>query len=253
MKLLTIIAICGAGGVLISSCQKERGKEVASEQLNLNNSAQIQVYNASIPNAATDPRRNMVFVDAKVVNGASITYGSLFPSSSTSFAIPGGFNAFLIRDTVVGSVQPQISFAENFQAAKYYTIFMYDTFTAVKQKTVETKIEIPVDTTARVRVANFVYHPTPINGIDIFSKKRNAFIVTNLLPTQVTDFFPYASSLTDTLYVSETGNPANQLDTLNGFNPNKRRSYTLIFRGRWRTNEFNAAPNPRVLTFFANN
>jgi hypothetical protein len=82
--------------------------------------------------------------------------------------------------------------------------------------------------------------------------------VTNLLPTQFTDFMPYASSYTsgvplnDTLIVFENGT-TNRLDTLLNFSPTRKRSYTLIFRGRWRTNEAGGAANPRTLSSFANN
>src|SRR6185295_9415023 len=98
---------------------------------------------------------------------------------STGAAIVGGLKQCLIKDTLSASTQPQISFAESIQAGKSYTIFMYDTFTVIKQKTVETIIQIPADTTARVRFANFVYHPTAIPGIDIFSTRRNGFVATN--------------------------------------------------------------------------
>jgi hypothetical protein len=262
MKTINLIIITGAVVVttvlLFLSCKKETGKEVAIETTNFNNSAIIQVYNASVPSAATDPRRNYVYVDGSPITGARIDFGTFFPSSSTGAAITGGLKQLLIKDTLSASVQPPMSFAETFQAGKSYTIFMYDTFTAIKQKTVETIIQIPSDTTARVRFANFVYYPTAIPGIDIFSTRRNAFVVSNLLPTQVTDFIPYASSLSDTLFVTESGNPSNKLDTLAGFNPTRKRSYTLVFRGRWRTNETiisgtTTAPNPRTLASFPNN
>jgi hypothetical protein len=234
--------------LLITSCVKQI-KDSTPQLNDFSNQSRVQVFNATI--AAT---RNFIYVDGRPVNGVSLIYGGVFPASlNTSFSIPAGFRAFLIRDTLSTSlVQPPMSFAENFQGERTYTIFMYDTVTAAKQKTVQTDIVIPADTTARVRVANFVYFPGVVPGIDIFSKKRNDFIVTNLLPTQVTDFFPYASALNDTLYVTESGNPSNRLDTLNGFNPTARRSYTLIFRGRWRTNEAGGAANPRVLSSFIN-
>jgi hypothetical protein len=246
------------GALFLAGCKKEVGKETAVEQLSFNNTSIFQFFNASIPNAATDPRKDYLYVDAKALTGAHVTYGSLFPSSSTGAAVLSGFRAFLIRDTLVATTQPQISFGETFQAGKSYTIFMYDTFTVAKQKTVESNIIIPDDTTARVRIANFIYHPTTVPGIDIYSVKRGSNIVTNLLPTQVTDFMPYASSFTsgfplnDTLIVFENGT-TNRLDTLVNFSPTRKRSYTLIFRGRWRTNEAGAAPNPRTLSSFANN
>jgi hypothetical protein len=172
----TFKILCGGAAIITGAffytgCKKETGKETAIEQLSFNNNSIIQYYNASIPNAATDPRRNYLYVDAKPLTGASVTYGSLFPSSSTGAAVLSGFRALLLRDTLSTTTQPQISFGQTFQAGKSYTIFMYDTFTVVKQKTVETNIIIPDDTTARVRVANFVYHPTIIPGIESYSVK----------------------------------------------------------------------------------
>lgn len=235
------------------SCKKETGKEIAQETSDLSNSAIIQVYNASIPSAATDPRRNYVYVDNIPLTGAPITFGSFFPSSATGAAVASGSKQFLIKDTIGTSAQPQLTFTQTLNARSGYTIFMYDTFTTIKQKTVETIIEIPNDTTARVRFANFVYHPSAISGIDIFSTRRNANVVSNLLPTNVTPFMAYAAATNDTLYVTEAGNPSNRLDTLRPFNPTPKRSYTLIFRGRWRTNEIGNAANPRTLSVFANN
>ena len=238
---------------LFISCKKETGKEIAQETSDLNNSAIIQVYNASIPSAATDPRRNYVYVDNVPLTGAPVAYGGLFPSSSTGSALAAGSKQFLIKDTISTSVQPQLTFTQTLNASSKYTIFMYDTFTTIKQKTVETNIQIPDDTSARVRFANFVYHPSSIAGIDIYSTRRKANVASNLKQTDVTDFMPYASATNDTLIVSEAGNPSNRLDTLRPFNPTPKRSYTLIFQGRWRTNEAGSAPNPRALSVFANN
>ena len=256
-KFIIAGAVVLTTAVAVLSCRKETGKEASSEQTSFNNTATIQVYNASIPNAATDPRRVYVYVDSKPVTGQSLIFGAAFPASSTGFGIPAGFSPFLIKDTLSASLQPQIAFGENFQANKSYTIFLYDTFTVAKQKTIETNIVVPTDTTARLRFANFIYNPTAVAGIDIFSKKRNAFVATNLLVTQVTDFIPYASASSDSLIVSENGNPGNLLDTL-VFNPTRKRSYTLVFRGRWKVNEAlvtatAASPNFRALAVFPNN
>jgi hypothetical protein len=256
MRLLKIIVIIlGATAMFYMglSCTKADPKSLAPIQYNLANNAVVQVYNASIPSAATDPRKNYVYINGTPLTGAAVSYGSFFPATGPGAAVRTGLNAFQIKDTLPTATQPVLAFPANLEAGKNYTVFMYDTFTAIKQKMVETNLVTPTDTTSRVRFANFVYYPTAIPGIDIFSKKRNDYVVQNLLPTQVTDFIPYASTVNDTLYVYEAGNPANKLDTLNGFNPTRLRSYTLIFRGRWRTNEINSAVNPRVLSVFANN
>src|ERR1044071_2374563 len=137
----TIIKAVGAailGGVLLVSCVKKFGKETALEDANFNNMAFIQVYNASVPATSGATARNYLYIDNKQVTGAGIAYGSVFPSGANSFAVTAGFHEFLIKDTLASAspAQPQLSFAENLQAGKYYTIFMYDTVTQVKQKTV---------------------------------------------------------------------------------------------------------------------
>ena len=71
---------------------------------------------------------------------------------------------------------------------------------------------------------------------------------TNIQVTDVTDFISYTSSLSDTLYVRETGT-TNLLTQLNGFNPTAKRSYTLIFRGRYQTTTGTIA---RTLSSFIN-
>jgi hypothetical protein len=237
MKVKTIINTCGiviATALLAVSCVKETGKEVALEQTDFTNKAFVQVYNATISSL-----RNYVYVDGTPVTGAPLVYAATFPSTPSNFSIPGGFRAFLIRDTSSTILtQPAMTFAENFQANNNYTIFMYDTLTSPKQKTVVNNIIIPTDTTSRVRFANFIFSTSAVPNVDIFSVKKNANVFTNIAVTDVTEYIPYASSSktveNDTLYVRETAT-SNLLATLNGFAPVRKRSYTLIFRGSYKT------------------
>lgn len=268
MKVTTIITAFSAviaSALLAVSCIKETGKEVAKEQNDFSNKTFVQVFNSSINTTA----RNYVYVDGNAVNGASIAYAASFPATSTpaNFSVTSGGRVFLIRDTLIGSVQPPMSFAENFDAGKYYTIFMYDTSTLVKQKTVLNNIIIPSDTTARLRFANFVYNPVALpSGFDIFSVKRNANIFTNVQSTEVTEFIPYASALLDTFYIRLTGSTTNLQNFVPSttsppgafvniqatLNPTRKRSYTLIFRGGYRAITSTNA-TVRTLSTFANN
>ncbi len=249
MKLTTILTACScviATAFLAVSCVKETGKEVALEQYDYSSKAFVQVYNGTLSSA-----RNYVYVDGAPVTGAALAYASTFPSTPSLFAITSGFRAFLIRDTSSTILtQPAMSFAENLQATGNYTIFMYDTLTSPKQKIVQNDIIIPTDTTARVRFANFIFTRTAVPNVDIFSLKRNANVFTNVGITEVTGYIPYASSLNDTLYVRETGT-ANLLATLNGFNPVRKRSYTLVFRGRYQTTGTTGLA--RLLSSFSSN
>lgn len=215
------------------SCSKVK-KETFELQSDLSKVSQIQVFMAMV-NAS----RNYVYVDAYPITGALMSTGSVFPSGTGTYAsaITTGVRAFVVRDTLSATTQIPLSFAENMMPGKNYTIFVYDTITTPKQKTVLTDIVIPSDTTARIRFANFIYNPVAVPAIDIFSFNRNANIFTNVAVTDVTGFIPYPSGLTsptnpDTLYVRETGTLINILKV--PLTLTQKRSYTLVYRGSHR-------------------
>lgn len=253
--------------VLAVSCVKDKDKEVALESNNFTDKSLIQLFNATLGSA-----RNYIYVDGAPVNGAAIAYGASFPVTSTpaNFAVSSGFRAFLIRDTSSTTTQPIMSLAENLQSSVNYTLFTYDTLNAVKNKLVVNNIVIPADTTARLRFANFAYSPNALVPVDIFSKRLNTNIFTNVAITDVTGFIPYDTRRSDTLIIRETGTGVdlqNRTVTTSGtppvtvttFSPvqiilslTRKRSYTVIFRGGYRT-DLTTAATVRSLSLFANN
>lgn len=252
MKLTTILTTCSSvivTALLVVSCVKETGKEVALEQTDYSSKAFVQVYNGTLNSA-----RNHIYVDGARVTGTPLAYAATFPATPSLFAITSGFRPFLIIDTLVTTTQLPMSFAENLQATANYTIFMYDTLTSPKQKIVQNNIIIPTDTTARIRFANFIFSRTAVPNVDIFSVKRNTNVFTNVAVTEVTNYIPHpsssATSQNDTLYVRETGT-MNLLATLNGFAPVRKRSYTLVFRGRYQTTGTTGVA--RLLSSFSSN
>ncbi|MBE2229102.1 MAG: DUF4397 domain-containing protein [Chitinophagaceae bacterium] len=261
MKNLNItISVAGLlfSAAVLSGCTKTFDEKV-SQQRNFSNSSLLQLYNATVGTS-----RNYIYVDSKPLNGAAIAYGGIFPGTGYGFAVPIGLKNFLIRDTLSTSTQSQLSFAENLQSGRNYTIFMYDTSTATKQKTVETALVIPADTTARIRFANFVYNPGIIPAVDVYSQNRKQNIFTNIAVTDVTSFIPYASGQTDTFYIRSTGTntnlqnlvptpaPGTWTDIRVILTPTQKRSYTIIFRGGYRaTTSTNATV--RTLAAFPNN
>lgn len=239
-----LIGLMSAG--LLLSCTKTFN-EKTTQQTDFNNSTLAQVFLATV-----GASRNYVYIDGKNVTGAVLSSGSIFPSTGYAFNVNPGLRSFLIRDTLTTSTQVPLTFAENMQVGKQYTIFMYDTSTSPKQLTVATDIVIPSDTTARLRFANFIHNSFAVPGVDVFSKRRNQNIFTNVTKTQVTDFVPYTSASTnvsyipdtnDTLFIRETGT-MNTLVQINGFNPTQKRSYTLVYRGSHR--------GTKTATIFAN-
>ncbi|MFN8289713.1 MAG: hypothetical protein U0U70_05635 [Chitinophagaceae bacterium] len=220
-----------AAGFILASCTKGADSRLTT-QTDLTNKTQIRVVVATV-NAS----RNYVYVDGSPLNGASLTSGSVFPSSGVYAAsIDPGVKNFLVRDTLTAATQIPLSFAENMQPAHNYTVFLYDTINAPKQRTVETKYEIPADHSCRLRFANFIYNASAVPNIDVFSVIKNANVFTNVPVTGVTDFIPYPiNTAPDTLYIRETGTLTNVVSVPVGSTTfNDKRSYTLLYRGSYK-------------------
>lgn len=262
MKLTKIIINCGvviSASFFVASCSKAKGKDTALETTDFSNRSLVQVYNATLGST-----RNYVYVDGAPVNGASINYGTAFPVTPSNFSVPSGLRAFLIRDTLRTTTQPAMSLAENLLPASNYTLFTYDTVNTVKNKLVQNNIIVPADTTARIRFANFVYAPFATTPVDVFSKNRNATIFTNVTTTDVTNYIAYDSRRTDTLFLRFAGTTTNILNN-NGtvaapnyqpillvIAPIRKRSYTVLFRGSYRT-DLSSSASARGLTIFSSN
>ncbi len=227
-------------GTVLISCEKSFD-EKTNQNRDVNANSVVQVYVGTV-----GASRNYVYVDGRPQNGVALSSGSVFPAVAYGFYVPAGQRAFLVRDTLSTTTQVPLSFANVLGGGKSYTIFTYDTITAVKQKTVETQIVVPTDTTCRIRFGHFAYSPTLMPNVDLYSFRRAANVFTNINPTDVSGYIPYASRLTDTLQVRETGT-TNVLAQLNGFFGTEKRSYTLVYRGSHR-----GAAAVRFLSSFIN-
>ena len=251
MKLFSILtgSIITATVLVVASCAKEAETTQVGEIRDLSNKSLVQVYNAIV----TSPGSHIT-VDNAQVNGtastAAVGYGSAFPTGSF-FMVEPGLRLFNVRPSVATSLQTPLTFPETFNAGARYSVFLYDTLNAAKQLTVLSNIEIPSDTSARLRFANFAYFPGGAPAIDIYSVKKKANVATNVTYTQVTPYNPHPAAVTDSFIVRSNATPVVALDTLI-FTPTRKRSYTLLFRGRYRTNEAGGAASPRVLSAIAN-
>jgi hypothetical protein len=269
MKLLKIILVSlGAATITLSfsSCSKER-PHVDNASSNIGNSAKVQVYNATVKAA-----KNYVYVDGTSVSGVTFGYGAVFPATAYSFLVNNGTRSITIKDTSTTTMQTPITFSQNFDAGKSYTIFTYDTITSVKQLTVLNNIIIPTDTTSRLRFANFVYSPNTLANVDVYSLrgipgtpvfqttavlnnvpvKAPSFtgstpIFSNVASNNVTAFIPYPSVVNDTLYVFATGttSPLIAKGFVTSLTPS--RSYTTSFNG-----SYNGNLAAKSITTFAN-
>ena len=252
---------------LFVSCKRDI-PQVAPIQTSFTNSASVQVFSATIKAA-----RNYVYVDNTAISGAALAYSGVFPATAYSFMVNAGSRSFVIKDTmtVTAPTQTPITFTQNFDAGKSYTIFTYDTITSAKQVTIANTIVVPSDTSSMMRFANFVYNPTAVPNVDVYSYKRipgtpvfvstpvlnnanvgapvftgSTPVFSNVATAAVTPFIPYASGVTDTLYVFAAGTTSPLI--AKGFVTSlvPTRSYTAAFSGSYR-----GALATRAVTVFA--
>jgi hypothetical protein len=236
-SFLYLAAICLVG---LASCDKEFVK-IPTENTNFDGKANVRLANFVV-----NSNRNYVFVDNVLVSGTSSAYTSTYPNAPSFMTMNAGSRAILIKDTLVTTTQVPINLNANLESGSYYTIFTFDSIINAKSKLVKDAIITPTDTTARLRFAHFAYSTAAIPNVDVYSTRRAQNIFTNVALTAVTDFIPYASAISDTLYVRETGKTVN-LAGINGFSAITKRSYTVIFRGSYRLTTGTAA---RTLSSF---
>jgi hypothetical protein len=244
MKILSYVSIICFAAIIFIACKKDNSITFPVNA-NLSEKAKVQYYNASINSS-----RNYVYVDGKPVNGAAITYAApLFPASAYGFAVDPGMHYVVLRDTLTATTQPWVTYTQTFDAGKHYTIFAYDTVNKAKYMIVPTNIEVPADTTSRVRFAHLSHSHTPVPAVDVYSVKRQANVWSNVSFATVTEFTPFASALNDTLHIRQAGTTTN-LVSLNGIFPTRQRSYTVVFRGRYM--ETGTGATARSVSSFAN-
>jgi hypothetical protein len=156
----------------------------------------------------------------------------------------------LVRDTLSTTTQPQLNFAQNMQAGLYYTTFVYDTITAVKQKTVQTAIVVPVDNSCRIRFANFAYNGLALTpAVDIISLGKNEIVATNVRYTDVTNFIAHPSLLAGEGFQIREAGTSNILATTTTTSLVPKRSYTIVYRGSHRAT---SGTSTRAVSVFVN-
>ena len=230
--------------LFIFSCKREI-PQVAGLETDLNKFATVQIFNATVKAV-----RNYVYVDNVQVSGASLASGGIFPASAYGIKVNPGIRSILIKDTASTTTQIPITFSQNFELGKSYTTFTYDTITSIKQVTVLNNIILPTDTSARLRFANFVYNTSALSNVDIYSFRKipgtPVFLggspdftsipplFSNIATNFITDFIPYPSGITDTLYVYATGttSPLILKQLVTSLVPT--RSYTSVYNGSFK-------------------
>lgn len=229
LKKINLIVWVLIIAALYMSCTQET-PHIATRLTDSSNSGSVQVFSATVKAA-----RNYVYVDGTSVSGIALATGGIFPGTAYSFKVSAGSRSFTIKDTLPTTTQVPLTFTQNIEAGKSYTIFTYDTITSPKQTTVLNNIVIPTDTSSRLRFANFVYNTTPVANVDVYSfRKPGPAVFANVATNQVTEFIPYSSGVTDTLYIYAAGttSPLIVKQVVQSLVPT--RSYTSVYNGSYR-------------------
>lgn len=236
MKLRFYMVLIGLIALGFIACEKDyEGRiNLQTNQMFSADKASVQFFNSTL-----NSLRTYVFVDNVLASGSTTGYAaaSLYPGTSPSFMIvEPGSRTITVKDTLATTTQPAATVTANFEAGSKYTIFSYDTLNRAKALLVKDNVVFPADTTSRVRFVNLIYSATAVPNVDIYSMRRAQNVFTNVPINTATDFIPFFSNspITDTLHVRATGTTTN-IASLNGFNPLQKRSYTLVFRGRYQT------------------
>ncbi len=188
--------------------------------------ATVQVYNAAISTS-----RNYIYLDSKPIVGSALAFAAVLPTTYR-FVVTPGTHQVLIKDTLPTTTQSQLNFTQAFDADADYSIFMYDTSTTVKQKTVKNNISFSSDTIPLIRFANFIYSPNPLPALDVYSVKKGINIFSNVSVADVTNFVPYVGVANDTIQIRQVGTTISIINLI-GLNPApNKRIYTLILNGR---------------------
>jgi hypothetical protein len=249
MKYIKIIfLVCGFVIIAIPfiSCNRDIPHIAQTQTVGIS-SATVQVFNATV-----SAKRNYVYVDNVPVSGALLAYSGIFPGTAYGFNVTPSSHTFLIKDTLSATTQTPVSLTAIISAGKSYTVFTYDTITSTKALVVLNNITVPSDTTCRLRFGNFIYNTSAIPNVDVYSYRKGGVgglsatsVFSNVATDSVTSYIPYASGLTDTLYIYSTGTTTPLLAKFLLTSLTPTRSYTAAYSGSYKS-------TTKTLSTFAN-
>lgn len=240
-KLLSYTALLATGLLVFASCEKQTDR--IADYTTTESSSFIRVIHASpsFRQVFTAPDSIHLYLNNAKVNGAQLTYGGVFPASSTTgfgyIAVPAGLQN--VKLTVAGRVNPDsiplALFTRLTSAGQRYSFIITDDIKSARDSSRMILPDVSVKPNPgnfRLRFVNAIANDTAGTSVSIFSARRNGNIFNSIPPGGVVDYQtqPYNSQLNDTLYVRRPGSTFN-LAVINGASFSNQRSYTMIYRG----------------------
>lgn len=260
-KNIFLVLILASMGGLLWSCSKQTttALDIVATTNSVSTSAFIKIvhYAPAFRLATNNADSINLFLNGKKINGAFLTFGSMFPSISNLYAaVPSGMNS--IKISTNGVLTPDsigvVTLSKVLEAGKYYTLIMTDSIlnaNSSKQIFTQDNFMISDTNTFTMRFVHAILNDSTGKNVDIYSTRRANNIFVNVSPGTVTDFTPILYNfVTDTLIVRRAGGTFELARLTTATNPLARqRAYTLVYKG---TPSTTTAPKGRALITFAN-
>lgn len=239
VKLKSIVAIAVIGVSLIASCKKEAEPRVTFQPNQNDAYVKILHFAPSFRNIFSNRDSFNVFIGAKKVNGAFLTYNSIFPNNTFYTAIPSGKQLF--RFSVNGVLTPDsislLSFVKPLTGGKYYSLIITDSINSAnegKQMFLEDNFTVPASGEYNLRFVHAVHNDTAAGRtVDLFSVKNKRNVFANVPAGSSTGFLNLPVSPIsggDTLILRRSGT-AFEISRINGIAQSNGRVYTVVYKG----------------------
>ena len=254
MKLFNIITfICSITILGIMGCDKKdinlidaNNKWIYLDSSKSTNIKIVQVFAGNTPQVPTAPNLTtgpqvFIYANGAKLNGTSLSYGGLFPTTNIYANIPSGATKFDIINgrmdlTVVPNVPKFIAgdtlatLTATLDKGKFYTLYIGDTVPTLRVTLKEDILPTPDYQKYKIRVATFVMNP--LDTLSLFSTRENAEVISNITHKNVSDWFQLSLPIiNDTLYFRKKNVPGNYSSAVS-FSPTGQRMYTFLGRGK---------------------
>ncbi len=259
MKLFNIITfICSITILGIMGCDKKdinlidaNNKWIYLDSSNSTNIKIVQLFAGNTPQVPTAPTPTtgpqvFIYANGAKLNGTSLSYGGLFPTTNVYANIPSGVTKFdIINGRIDLTVVPNIpkfiagdtlaTLTATLDKGKFYTLYIGDTVPTVRVTLKEDVLPIPDYQKYKIRLANFLMNP--LDTVTLFSRRENAEIISNITHKNVSDWVQLSLPIiSDTMELRRKGSPTTYITAIFGSTPpilpTGQRMYTVIARGR---------------------
>jgi hypothetical protein len=260
-KNIFLVLILASMGGLLWSCSKQTTTplDIVATTSPVSTSAFIKIvhYAPAFRLATSNADSINIFLNGNKLNGAFLTFGSMYPSTSNLYAaVPAGITSLRISTNGILTSDSigVISMSKILEQGKYYSLIITDSIlnaNSSKQIFTQDNFLLSDTNTFTMRFVHAIMNDSTGKNVDIYSTRRAGNIFANVSPGTVTDFTPQPYNfITDTIIVRRAGGTFELARLTTAANPLARqRAYNLVYKG---TPATTTAPKGRALITYTN-